>query len=145
LFRTQGEWLALPTSVFQEVTEQKPIHTLPHRRTGLVVGLANVRGELLVCLSLAYLLGLAGIPKLEELIRTYRRLLIIQWETTRWAILVDEIQGPCRFSPQNLRTSPASLQHPSPSYTQGLLSWQNRSVGLLDPELVLSALNRSLE
>src|SRR2546422_1979826 len=35
-----------------EVAERRVIHSLPHRRTGIVLGVVNVRGELLVCVSL---------------------------------------------------------------------------------------------
>jgi chemotaxis-related protein WspD len=58
VFRLAHEWLALPTVAFQEVVERRFIHSLPHRRQGIVLGLVNVRGELIVCVSLARLLGL---------------------------------------------------------------------------------------
>src|SRR5437870_1931260 len=51
LFRIGAEWLALPAQTFQEIAERRPIHSLPHRRLGVVVGLVNVRGELLICVS----------------------------------------------------------------------------------------------
>ena len=38
------------------------IHSLPHRRQGIVLGLVNVRGELLICVSLARLLGIVPDP-----------------------------------------------------------------------------------
>ena len=58
VFRLESEWLALPTQAFQEVAERRLIHSLPHRRSGMVLGLVNVRGELLICVSLSRLLGL---------------------------------------------------------------------------------------
>ena len=58
VFRVGSEWLALATSVFREVAALRTIHSLPQRRTGAVLGLANVRGELLICVSLGHLLGL---------------------------------------------------------------------------------------
>ena len=51
LFRIDTAWLALPTHFFQEVTEPKRIHSLPHRRRGPVLGLANVRGEVVTCIG----------------------------------------------------------------------------------------------
>jgi hypothetical protein len=57
IFRVGTEWLALPASVFQEVAELGAIHSLPHRRSSLVLGLTNVRGESLICFSLANLIG----------------------------------------------------------------------------------------
>src|SRR6185503_5608888 len=59
IFRIISEWLALPTHAFQEVAERRVMHTLPHRRRDLVLGLVNVRGELLICVSLGQWLGLA--------------------------------------------------------------------------------------
>jgi hypothetical protein len=63
IFRVGTEWLALPALVFEEVAELGAIHSLPHRRSGLVLGLTNVRGELLICFSLTKLLVLVGQKK----------------------------------------------------------------------------------
>src|SRR5947208_600171 len=49
LFRINAEWLALPTQAFQEVAEWRKVHSLPHRRQSVVLGLVNIRGELLIC------------------------------------------------------------------------------------------------
>src|SRR4249919_88220 len=62
LFRVGTEWLAIATSVLDEVADLRSIHSLPHRRSGVVLGLANVRGELIVCVSLAQLLGIEPTP-----------------------------------------------------------------------------------
>src|SRR5262245_30736571 len=60
LFRLGAEWLALPTKVLTEIASPRPIHSLPHRRSNAVLGLANIRGTLLVCVSLRDLLALDG-------------------------------------------------------------------------------------
>jgi len=144
LFRVRAEWLALPTTVFQEVAERRPIHSLPHRRTGLVLGLANVRGELLICLSLGHLLGMENLPTLEELRGSCHRILVVHWEATRLAFLVDEVHGPYRFPPPMLRPLSVTLANSNLGYTQCVIAWQNRAVGLLDPDFLFSTLNRSL-
>src|SRR3954468_13811615 len=66
LFRIESEWLALPTQAFQEVAERRMIHSLPHRRAGLVLGLVNVRGELLICVSFSRLLGIKKVGAEER-------------------------------------------------------------------------------
>lgn len=144
LFRVCAEWLALPTHLFQEVTEARPIHSLPHRRAGPVLGLANVRGELLMCVSLAHLLSMESIPSLEELRRSTHQLLVVHWEGMRIAFPVTDVQGPHRFPMQVLRSLPATLASSNPGCTQHILSWQNRAVGMLDPELLFAAVNRGL-
>lgn len=51
-FRVASEWLALPTSVLQEVAEPRLVRSVPHRRLPVLLGLVNVRGQLLPCISL---------------------------------------------------------------------------------------------
>src|SRR6266700_2012467 len=47
IFRVGSEWLALPAPCVTEVANLRPIHRLPHRPSGMLLGLASVRGELL--------------------------------------------------------------------------------------------------
>jgi chemotaxis-related protein WspD len=144
LFRIQSEWLALPTHSFQEVAEKRPIHSLPRRAQGVVIGLANVRGELVICVSLGHLLQMESISSLEMLRVSYRRLLVIQWEASRLAFPVDEVQGPVRFHPQELKPLPSTLVRSEARYTQGVLSWQDGAAGYLDPDLLFSNVQRNL-
>jgi chemotaxis-related protein WspD len=144
LFRIQNEWLALPTNTFQEVAEKRPIHSLPHRRDGVLLGLANVRGELVTCLSIGHLLQVERMPSLASLRISYRRLLVIHWESSRLAFPVDEVHGPHRFHPQELKGAPSTVARASPRYVQGMLSWQNHTAGVLDTDLLFSSLQRRL-
>ena len=144
LFRLSSEWLALPTPAFQEVAERRPVHSLPHRRQGIVLGLVNVRGELLICVSLDHLLGLAKSPLRETPHTTYDRLLVAKWDRHRFVFPADEVRGILRFHAPELQEPPATLTKSRLSYTQGVLRWQERAVGLLDADLLFSSLNRSL-
>jgi chemotaxis-related protein WspD len=144
LFRLTAEWLALPAQVFQEVAEQRRIHSLPHRGHGIVLGLANIRGELLVCVSLGHLLGLEKLPSRDALRASYHRLLVVNWTGHRLAFPVDEIPCAYRFDLKELKAPPATVAKSNPCYTQGVFYWQDRAVGLLDAELLFPALNRSL-
>jgi chemotaxis-related protein WspD len=144
LFRINAEWLALPTPAFQEVAERRPVHSLPHRRQGIVLGLVNVRGELLICVSLDQLLGSARSPVRETARTTYDRLLVAKWDGYRFVFPADEVRGILRFQTPELQEPPATLAKSRLSYTQGILHWQGRTVGLLDADLLFSSLNRSL-
>ncbi len=144
LFRVAFEWLALPTSCFQEIAERRPIHSLPHRRQGLALGLVNVRGELLTAVSLARLLGLGPTGSAERFPSHYHRLLVTHWEGSRFAFPVDEVHGPHRMHLEDFKTVPATLARSRPNYTQAILAWQDRTAGLLEPELLFFTLNRSL-
>ncbi len=144
LFRINAEWLALPTPAFQEVAERRPVHSLPHRRQSIVLGLVNVRGELLICVSLGRLLGLDGSPLRETGRSSYDRLLVAKWDGHRFVFPVDEVRGIHRFQTPEVQGLPATLAKSKLSYMQGILWWQDRNVGLLDADLLFSSLNRSL-
>src|SRR5689334_437754 len=58
IFRIDKEWLAIATDLVQEVIEHYTIRTLPGQREGIVRGVINVRGELLVCVALEAVLGM---------------------------------------------------------------------------------------
>jgi chemotaxis-related protein WspD len=143
-FRIESEWLALPTEAFQEAAERRPIHSLPGRPDGLVLGLANVRGELLICVSFGHLLGLDKLAPTELLRSSYHRLLVANWKGHRFAFPVDEVQGPLRFHPRDLKAPPATVAKSNTTFTRGLLYWQDRAIGCLDADLLFSTLNRSL-
>lgn len=153
LFRVHTEWLALPTQAFQEVAERRPVHSLPNRRQGIVLGLVNVRGELLICVSLSHLLRLDATPPRDTRHPTYDRLLVANWTGHRFVFPADEVHGIHRFQTQELTEPPATLaksalrtpHSPLPTqFARGILRWQGRTVGLLDADRVFSSLNRSL-
>ena len=148
LFRVGPEWLARSTSVLDEVADLRPIHSLPHRRSGVVLGLANVRGELLVCVSLAQLLGIEDQPQElqpRERRMALRRLLVLRERGLRVAFPVDEVHGTLRFADAELKPAPSTVSRATATYSRAVLPWEGRAVGLLDEELLFHSLNRNLE
>jgi len=145
IFRLAHEWLALPTTTFVEVAERRAMHTLPHRRRGLAMGLVNVRGELLICASLARLLGMEQTTAATIKSTThFERLLVANWEGQRIAYPVNEVHGIQRFHQEELKDPPATVGKSTLTYTRGVFGWQERTVGLLDAEALFGALNRRL-
>lgn len=146
IFRLGVEWLALPTAVFLEVAALRPIHSLPHRRNATVQGLVNIRGELLLCVSAAAVLGLAETaPKPDESGRkANRRLLVLSREGQRLVLPVDEVGGTHRYHPRDLLPPPATVARAGATYTKAILNWRDHPVGCLDDELLFYSLNRSI-
>lgn len=146
MFRIGAEWLALPTPIFKEVAELRAIHPLPHRRGGVVQGLANVRGELLVCVSLGYVLGLENAAESRRGARrtVHRRLLVVNSEGQRMVFPVDEMHGIHRFHTRELKEVPATVARATATYSKAMLSWQENTVCLLDDQLLFYTVNRSL-
>lgn len=146
VFRVEAEWLALPTAVFTEIATLRPIHSIPHRRNGIVLGLANIRGELLACFSLEQILGLEqqAQPRQARQRSLEERLLVLDWEGGRSVCPVDEVYGIQRFHPRLLAPAPATLAKAATPYIRSVLHWQDKSVGLLDAQLLFHTVNRSL-
>jgi chemotaxis-related protein WspD len=146
IFRIGSEWLALPTSVVMEVANLLPVHSLPHRRSGAVLGLANVRGELLICVSLGQIVGVetSAETSRERRSAVYRRLLVIGREDVRVVCPVDEVHGVHHAHSRELKEVPATVAKATVTYSTALLSWRDRSVGILDDQLVFYSLKRGL-
>lgn len=147
VFRLGQEWLALPNEVVDEVLVPRTIHSLPHRRGGVVRGLVNVRGQLTVCVRLEQLLqlnaaavkaGRAGNQRLGP------RLVLLISQGHRVAFEADEVHGANRFDPESSREVPATVAHATASFITGVLPWGERTVGQLDAELLLHAIDRQL-
>ena len=146
IFRVGSEWLALPAPCVTEVANLRPIHSLPHRPSGVVLGLASVRGELLICVSIGQMLGLEPSVGVDQKIdRTaHPRLLVIRHEQVRAVCPVDEVHGIHRFHPRELMEVPATIARATATYSKALLPWHEHSVGLLDAELLFHSLKRSV-
>src|SRR6185436_7560933 len=137
--------LALPTRILQEVTEPGRIHRVPHRG-GILRGLVNVRGELLLCVALDVMLGLERSPEGNgpENETTTKRLLVCNRKGSLLALLASEVHGVHQFHPRDLKEVPATLAKAAANFTLGVLHWKERAVGCLDDELLFYALNKGL-
>jgi chemotaxis-related protein WspD len=149
VFRVRAEWFAIRTAVCLEIADVRPIHSLPHHRNGAVLGLANVRGALLICVSLVAILGVTTQPETApgqtRRGTSVQRLLVAQGEGGTVVFLVDEVHGVERFYGGDLREVPATVAQAQATYTQALLSVQDKTVGLLDEQLLFCTVERSLK
>ncbi|BAL27273.1 chemotaxis protein CheW [Azoarcus sp. KH32C] len=142
LFRIGVEWLALSARVFDEIAGERPIHSLPNRRSGVLLGLANIRGELIVAFSLIRLLGID--PSHGEQGRAAARLLVLRDVAERAVCPVDEVFGLRRCAADELSPPPATVARAAAPFTRAVLSWEGRSVGVLDERLLFASFERSL-
>jgi chemotaxis-related protein WspD len=143
IFRVQAEWLALPTAVVTEVANPRPVHSLPHRN-GVVLGVTNVRGELLISASLGLILGLRSDSRQVANRTSYARLLVLRRDDVRAVCPVDEVHGVHRFDPGTLKEVPTTLARATARYSTNLLPWNGRTVGVLDDQLLFYTLRRSV-
>ena len=119
---------------------------MPHRVNGILSGLVNVRGELLLSVALDVMLGLAtpagGSVSKDE--TTKGRLLVCNRDGNRLAFFVSEVHGVHHYHPRDLRDIPATLAKATVTYTVGILHWRDHAVGCLDDELLFYAFSKGL-
>lgn len=139
LFRLGEEWLALATACLAEIAPMQPVHSLPHQRSRVLQGVANVRGALVPCLSLGDLLGGERLPEHPHSGRAMPRMLILAAVGGPVVMAVDEIDGI-----HHLDLEWPDVAEGAAPFTTAVLQWRGRSVRLLDDQHLLSAVQRSL-
>ncbi|MCW8276908.1 chemotaxis protein CheW [Pseudomonas sp. PCH199] len=144
MFRLGEEWLGLVTRSLVEVAPQQAIHSLPHQRSRALLGVANVRGALVACLSLVELLGLDSVSSVACGARVMPRMLIIAAHGGPVVVPVDEVDGIHAIDEHILEAASRSGTQASAKYTRGVLQFKGRSLRWLDEEQLLSAVTRSL-
>lgn len=148
VFRLRAEWYAIRTAVCLEIADVRPIHSLPHRREAAVLGVVNVRGGLLVCVSLAVILGAAARPEAVPAQSPRRaavaRLLVARGVAGAVVFPVDEVQGMERFRTRELKDVPSTVAKAQATYTRALLPMGDRTVGLIDEQRLFHTVERAL-
>lgn len=139
LFRLGEEWQALATACLAEIAPLQPVHSLPHQRSRVLQGVANVRGALVPCLSLVDLLGAPAEAATERGGRAMPRMLILAADGGPVVVPVDEIDGIHRLDLAG-RDNGRDAAH----FTTAVLQWRGRSVRVLDEQQLMSAVKRSL-
>jgi chemotaxis-related protein WspD len=142
VFRVGSEWLALPTISFQEVAGTRVIHAIWHRRGGAVLGLTNIRGELLICISPRYVLHIEPGPDVTGSGHGggYKRFLVIERDGHRLVFPVDEVCGVERYHQGDLTAPPTA----APPHITAVFPRHGKSVGVLDDQLLFHTIDRSL-
>jgi chemotaxis-related protein WspD len=145
VFRLGEEWLALPTSMFRQVTVSRPVHRLPHRTHSAVLGMVNIEGTLRVCISLARLLSVEPATASDGTRHTnYPRMLVIEDPHGPVVFPVDEVEGVQRFATAALEAPPSTVAGRAIAHARALIRTGERTIGLLDAPTLLKSLERSL-
>jgi chemotaxis-related protein WspD len=140
LFRLGPEYFALKTTLFQEVTAPHPVHRLPFRPGPIFLGLVNVNGELLPCVSAAAALGVEASAEASE----SPRMLVIGHAGNRFAFMVDEALAVSRVPLSELHPPPATVANAPAARSASVFRRGDRDVALVDEDRLLDALGRSL-
>ncbi len=144
-FRVATEWFGLAAENFVEVHPFKTIHRIPQVSRTALLGIANVRGSLHLCISMRHLLDLPGENPESEWKQhaPNTRIAIIEQQGDRWACKLDEIDGILQFSHDQLRPPPVTVAKATSTFTKGVIP-QKKPIALLDEELLFHYLKHNL-
>jgi chemotaxis-related protein WspD len=161
IFRLGREWMAFPTQAIAEVTVPRPIHRIPHRSNAILIGLVNLRGQLQLCISLHGLLGLESPQSSRSQFHSHgsnteaektaaagsnattgSRLIVLRnrERSESWTFGAEEVLGVHRLPRSQMRSVSSTLANPEVSFSQAIVSWEDRSVSFLDEQRVFAAL-----
>ncbi len=145
VFRLGDEWFALPTEVLSEVTEIRGIHRVPHNHSKVLRGLVNIRGELQLCVSLGFLFGLekSELPP-QAGRKIHQRIVVMERDGERYVFPVSEARAVHRFAKEDVSEPPSNITNESGTFITGVLRIGTTNTGLLDPDLLFSALRSRL-
>lgn len=145
VFRVGDEWFALPNKVVKEITHCSNHHSLPHRKNDVLRGLVNIRGELLLCVSLGYLFELKKAEKDEDRQQhIHERYIVIEDNNDNFVFPVSEVKNILRYNPDNLKPAPSTMQEISQQHIIGLIDYHNHHIGILDSERVFDSLRKNI-
>ncbi len=136
--RLGQRWLAVPTRHVSEVMERRPVMAVPHRMGEIVEGMVNLRGELLMVISLESLMGQ------EPATGRARRMLVIRHPSGRFVFSADEVYAGVRYAPEAVKSLPAPCAVTGFSCISGIFEWNGCTIGILDVEALVQVVNRRL-
>ncbi|MGC1305913.1 MAG: chemotaxis protein CheW [Phormidesmis sp.] len=164
IFRLGSEWLALSAERCQQVLPVATIHTLPHRSNQTLLGVVNVRGQLLLKVSLSAVLDLkAALGKsasrqadvssksVSDGAKAYPRAVVIERKTESgsletWVFDADELYGIYAIAIDQLE-HPAGRESAADSASnqtcvRHIFSWREQKVSFLDDSRLFKALRQ---
>ncbi len=143
IFRIDDNWVALPTTMLESVLETSGIHSLPHSKNQVILGVVNVAGELMVCVSLQRLIGRPDLDSDNEDVRDrgFRRKIVITADHCQWVFPVDEVLGMHRFTAGDAEKSQHYSGIIDNKYVKGIVNWQQKPVIHLDEDRLARTLS----
>jgi chemotaxis-related protein WspD len=145
VFRLGDEWLGLNARAVMELVHDRFIHSIPHVRNPVLQGLANFRGELVLCVDLEVLLGLpspAGAR--DDGSRQRVKMMLLGAPQGSVAVRVAEVAGIERLPSGSSLQPPATLARAPKACVACLFPWRDGHLSCLDEVKLFELINRNL-
>jgi len=142
VFRMGDEWFALASRFVKEITHCDKHHSLPHRKNHVLRGLVNVRGELILNVSLGYLFKINKSELANK--HSHERYVVIDDGEEKFAFPVTEVREIIHYNTDSIQTTPSTLNKDTRCFVSGIIRHRDTDVGILDSDLVFTALHKNI-
>jgi chemotaxis-related protein WspD len=140
VFRVGHAWLAFRATSLREITQPSIVRSVPHRPREILLGLVNVRGELYPCVSLHALFG----EETAALQPRTARFLVARHGHLDWVFPVDQVDAMHDVAADAIEGLPATLERVEVAYTRGLFRTGDKTVAVIDEDLLFGSLTRRI-
>ncbi len=143
IFRLRGEWFALKTICFRKAADARPIHTVPLKSGRVFLGLVNIDGELLPCMSAAEAVNLPA-ASAGDGAPGRSRLFVVTRGSERFVFPVDEALGVRQVAGASVKPPPDTIAHAAAPVVRGVFEFSGLGIGLLDEDRLFQEFDRAL-
>lgn len=137
LFKCAGENLALPMSAVSEGGHDRFIHRIPHKAEGVISGLVNINGELVIAVDIA---GLLNIPRENVGDGESVKMIVCSSGDDRFVFRVEKIAGMALVEPDALTNVPITLEKSLGGFVEKMFDYNSQRYGVIDFELLVHAI-----
>ena len=147
VFQLGDHWNALAADFVEEVREMAMIHSIPHRNEEVLRGVVNVRGELLIAVSLGRWFGYhrAIRPELNVLVGNEERLVVAGHGDHRFVFPVSLVRGIRHLEPDKLTPANQDDYPVARDFSRGEAIIDGLRVHVLDHRPLFRAISQSLK
>ena len=146
VFRLGAEWLALPVNIINEITLLRNIYDIPHNKNRNIRGMVNIRGELIICMSLGNLLG---VEKPDEGLfdehHSINRLIMIKENSGQVVFPVSEIDGIAHYDPLKIKNAPDTIRNSKLHFIDGITTVKNKNIGCINHDSLIAKIAANLK
>jgi len=147
IFRVGLVWMALPSWVIQEIVDTELIHSLPHKKSKMLLGLVSIRGKLELCFALGALLGIEKeeVKKRKEKYLSPARLIVAEYKHQKVVFPVSQVYGDIKYSKNMLHQLPADVSETRATFASGIICYdEDIKANLLELDILFKSLTKSL-
>ena len=147
IFRIGEEYLALSSNCVTLITDNNKIHSIPNKNSIILLGIANIRGEIKIVIDFKQLLGIEKELRsdLAEKRKIYKRMIVLHGDKDYWVFNVDEIIGVKKIKEVEIGQIPATLKRNSANFFRGIINDEgNKYIGVLDEKKLFAGISKNV-